>query len=194
MEKNDFRARRTQLMIQEAYWSLLEENKTGIITVRDICERLHCSRKTFYTYYETKDVLHIELVRNTIGCMNADFLLGLIVKDDTSDTHSKIIKVFYNIKKHSQEFKIFFARNDAVFLDELSTFFKSPITVFHQKKLCDPVDELKREVISSICILILKYFVFHPECTPEQISSMFYEFMSKELLNWLQIPKQYIHD
>ena len=58
MAKTDLRIIRTKANITRAFLELMDEFDYDSITVTDICDRAMVNRKTFYTYYETKEHLH----------------------------------------------------------------------------------------------------------------------------------------
>lgn len=61
-EKLDLRVERTQKTIQRAFIDLLHTNAFETIYIKDISELAMINRKTFYTYYDNKEVLYDEII------------------------------------------------------------------------------------------------------------------------------------
>ncbi|MEF9958457.1 MAG: TetR/AcrR family transcriptional regulator [Niameybacter sp.] len=61
-EKLDLRVERTQKTIQRAFIDLLHITPYPNIYIKDIAEKAMINRKTFYTYYDNKDILYDEII------------------------------------------------------------------------------------------------------------------------------------
>lgn len=60
--KTDLRVARTQKTIQRAFLDLLKRSDYQAIYITDIADEAMIHRKTFYSYYENKDILYDEMV------------------------------------------------------------------------------------------------------------------------------------
>ncbi len=65
-KKDDRRSRRTQKLLEEALFSLMQEKRYDIITVQDIIDRANVGRSTFYSHYMDKEDLLINAVDGII--------------------------------------------------------------------------------------------------------------------------------
>ena len=189
-EKTDVRRKRTRLMIMEAYLELLENTPKGTVTVQDVCARVPCSRKTFYTYFETRDLLHSAVIESLIASIGDAFVEKMVSDLSRVVLNSEIIRAFDRIRRHAHEFSAFFQRNDPVFLEKLNAYFRSPITRMKNHIPESVPEDLLVESTVSICENILRYFVYHPACSSVEITDYLYNLLSDSILEYLQIPKR----
>ncbi|MBC3803986.1 TetR family transcriptional regulator [Acetobacterium fimetarium] len=77
MEKTDRRREKTRASIYEALSGLLEEKKFANITVQEIIDRANVGRSTFYTHFETKDVLLDSMIEEIFESLNLNLTVHM---------------------------------------------------------------------------------------------------------------------
>lgn len=73
-DKTDLRVERTQKNIRRSFVDLLLERSFQDISVKDIAQRAEINRKTFYSYYENKEILYDEIVTDVFNDLCGCFL------------------------------------------------------------------------------------------------------------------------
>ena len=72
MKKMDKRVSKTERLIENTFFDLIQENDVYLITIKDICERAQISRSTFYDHYEDYYVflksINDQIVQELINC------------------------------------------------------------------------------------------------------------------------------
>lgn len=72
--KLDLRVERTQKTIQRAFIDLLHTTHYQNIYIKDIAEKAMINRKTFYTYYDNKDILYDEIISHFFDGLCSSFM------------------------------------------------------------------------------------------------------------------------
>lgn len=77
MEKTDRRKEKTRASIYAALSGLLTEKKFANITIQEIIDRANIGRSTFYTHFETKDVLLDSMIEEILESMNLHLMVHM---------------------------------------------------------------------------------------------------------------------
>lgn len=88
----DRRIAKTRAAIQEAFFSILKDNKSSKITVTEIAKRANIDRKTFYLHYDSPEAIIDEFYKNIID----DFLL-VLEKNDFFDRSFDVLALFQSL-------------------------------------------------------------------------------------------------
>ncbi|PKK39484.1 Transcriptional regulator, TetR family [Clostridiaceae bacterium JG1575] len=81
----DRRQKKTRAAIFSAFTELLQKKSYSKITIKDIIDTANIGRSTFYTHFETKDELLMEMCTDIFDHVFSDEL----TKEDTHDYSSK---------------------------------------------------------------------------------------------------------
>lgn len=106
-------SRKMPQYFKEAFLSLLADNEYDTITVKHICERVECSRVSFYNYYSDKAALFNEIIveklNGTLKSLNYSRI------DDRkclkAEMESWMIRLFEFIYHNSKFFQIMYTGN-----------------------------------------------------------------------------------
>ena len=88
----DRRITKTKTAIQEAFFQILKDNKTGKITITEIANRANIDRKTFYLHYDSPEAILDEFYKSLIN----DFLL-ILKKNDFFDRSFDVLALFQSL-------------------------------------------------------------------------------------------------
>ncbi len=64
MKENDLRVLRTEKMIRNAFWKLMEKHDYRDITVQQILDKACINRSTFYKHYQNKNDLAQDIIKD----------------------------------------------------------------------------------------------------------------------------------
>lgn len=115
---------KTKTKLRETFWQLYQEKPIEKISVREIIEKAHFNRSTFYEYYsdiyavlnEIEDELFSGLFGNNTGLL-LDYSLSL---------DELIYEIAQNYKKYQKYLKVLLGKNgDPLFLDKIKERLKS---------------------------------------------------------------------
>lgn len=84
--------------MEDAFWRSLEEMPYGKVTVRDITERAHVNRNTFYYHYEDIAALAEQAVRNMLPLELAHIMI------QRESSMPDIIQNFLNVQHKEERF------------------------------------------------------------------------------------------
>lgn len=115
---------KTKTKLRETFWELYQEKPIEKISVREIIEKAHFNRSTFYEYYSD-----IYAVLNEIEEELFDGLFGnktQLILDYNLSLDELIYEVAQNYKKHQKYLKVLLGKNgDPQFLDKTKEHLKS---------------------------------------------------------------------
>lgn len=99
---------KTQNSIQIAFINLLKEKPFTAITVKDISEGALINRKTFYSYYENKEILYDEITTEIFDALCSSIIYK---KDEPSEVlcydtfHDDILKFLSILTENQEDFR-----------------------------------------------------------------------------------------
>lgn len=105
--KNDHRVAVTKKMITESFLELIKEKPLSGITVKELCEKAHINRATFYSHYENIYDLADEIKRQLIGSV-VETVMGFSNIDPLGDM---IKTVCLCIAQNRDSCEIIFGKN-----------------------------------------------------------------------------------
>lgn len=115
---------KTKTKLRETFWELYQEKPIEKISVREIIEKAHFNRSTFYEYYPD-----IYAVLNEIEDELFDGLFGnktQLILDYSLSLDELIYEVAQNYRKHQKYLKVLLGKNgDPQFLDKIKEHLKS---------------------------------------------------------------------
>lgn len=115
---------KTKTKLRETFWELYQEKPIEKISVREIIEKAHFNRSTFYEYYPD-----IYAVLNEIEEELFDGLFGnktQLILDYSLSLDELIYEVAQNYRKHQKYLKVLLGKNgDPQFLDKIKEHLKS---------------------------------------------------------------------
>ncbi len=105
--KNDHRVTVTKKMITESFLELIKEKPLAAITVKELCEKAHINRATFYAHYENIYDLADEIKRGFIGD-----IVNTVTEFSNDDPLGDMIKTVCRcIAQNRDSCEIIFGRN-----------------------------------------------------------------------------------
>jgi AcrR family transcriptional regulator len=129
----DRRITKTKTAIQEAFFSIIKDNKSSKITITEIANRANIDRKTFYLHYDSPEAIMDEFYKNLIN----DFLL-ILEKNDFFDRSFDVLALFQSLNVLMQR-DIDLYRNIA----------KMPSYAFFWEEIKDIVKSVAKETLAN---------------------------------------------
>lgn len=117
-------SQKTKTKLRETFWQLYQEKPIDKISVREIIEKAHYNRSTFYEYYSdiyaVLEEIEDELFEGLFGNNNQ------LILDYTLSLDELIYEIAQNYKKHQKYLKVLLGKNgDPLFLDKIREHLKS---------------------------------------------------------------------
>lgn len=94
----DMRVYKTQKLIREAFCELLREKSLNKISVRELTDRIHISRATFYTHYTDVFDLSEQLQKEILN--NLEDALKNLQRPNEGGTYAMMLQLFAFIKEN----------------------------------------------------------------------------------------------
>lgn len=124
MAKYTNAAQKTKTKLRETFWQIYQEKPIEKISVREIIEKAHFNRSTFYEYYSDIYAVLDEIEEDLF-----DGLFGnktQLLLDYSLSLDELIYEVAQNYKKHQKYLKILLGKHgDPQFLDKIKEHLKS---------------------------------------------------------------------
>lgn len=119
-------SQKTKTKLRETFWQLYQEKPIEKISVREIIEKAHYNRSTFYEYYPdiyaVLEEIEEELFDGLFGNKNQ------LILDYSLSLDELIYEIAQNYKKHQKYLKVLLGKNgDPQFLDKIKEHLKSLI-------------------------------------------------------------------
>lgn len=117
-------SQRTKTKLRETFWQLYQEKPIEKISVREIIEKAHYNRSTFYEYYSdvyaVLDEIEEELFRGFFGDKTA------LILEDSLSLDELIYEIAQNYKKYQKYLKVILGKNgDPQFVDKIKEHLKA---------------------------------------------------------------------
>lgn len=115
---------KTKTKLRETFWQLYQEKPIEKISVREIIEKAHLNRSTFYEYYSdiyaVLNEIEDELFSSLFGNNNQ------LILDYSLSLDELIYEIAQNYKKHQKYLRVLLGKNgDPLFLDKIKEHLKS---------------------------------------------------------------------
>ena len=169
----DRRQKKSREAIFRAFSKLLERKRYEYITVQEIIDEADVGRSTFYSHFETKDMLLKEMCSDIFDHIFA----GDMCAHETgmTDLQSRLSHILWHLKDHkadiivllSSESGDLFMRYLGEYLTEL---FRMYLSDFSSKV---PEDFLLNHLVYSFCAALKWWVKEKMETSPEQTSAYF---------------------
>lgn len=150
----DRRQRKTRQAIFSAFSELLEKSRYESITVQDIIDRADIGRSTFYSHFETKDML----LKAICSDIFEHIFVGEIC-DYPGETHSleeKLAHILWHLKDHKKDIMgLLSCQSAELFMSYIENYLRELFSMH----LCDfnkdvPEDFLINHLTNSFCAVI----------------------------------------
>lgn len=190
-EKTDLRIIKSQKAIKKAFLELIKEKGYANITITDIAKKAMINRKTFYTHYETKEILYNDIVDEFLKVLSPTLDSIQYLKGISQRKH--IIILLLQVKKHKDVFNILYNDNtNTEFINKLKVKFNYDlISKAHvDKKTKDThfTFELLSEAYFSLFMTFVQWWVnSSDDVSANEVVDMIIEFFSKKTLEILGI-------
>lgn len=115
---------KTKTRLRETFWELYQEKPIEKISVREVTEKAHYNRSTFYEYYTdiyaVLEEIESELFEGLFGNKNQ------LILDYSISLDELIYEVAQNYKRHQKYLRILLGKNgDPQFLDKIKEHLKT---------------------------------------------------------------------
>lgn len=190
MKGNDFRAERTKRMIIDSYLAEVEKNGSDGVRVTDICANIHISRKTFYSYFETKDGLKEYLITLMVESLNFDSI-NKIYNAHKQISYKDYMKVFEEgfkkILQHRTEYIIMFNdKSNHEFEYKFSKYMKEQLTAMFSSRNCEDMGDVPLEIqiesFSAVGTILVKWWLNHPYEPTDKMAKYTVSILSDSLM------------
>lgn len=150
----DRRQKKTRDAIFKAFSSLVEHKRYENITVQDIIDEANIGRSTFYSHFETKDMLVKSLCGDIFEHIFEDEICSY--HDDTKSIETRLAHLLWHLHEHKSEvFGMLKSQSSDVFIRYLKEYllclFKLHLAEFHADV---PQDFFLNHLVGSFCELI----------------------------------------
>ncbi|MBP8865245.1 MAG: TetR/AcrR family transcriptional regulator [Acetobacterium sp.] len=199
LEKNDFRVVKSKEMIRSAFLDLVQEKGSAAVTVKSICDNAKLSRKTFYTYYETKEALCNDLLAELFSHLQMTRLFELCTSSLKEVTDSQLILFidfcFTDLKKNAITFNILFSdSSNHEFQYQLEDYLRAQCTSAlesnGQPKLKNIPFSLQVDTFVSVIVVIIKWWASNSYLSSREATKCMYMLLSKEFLRSFGLIRQ----
>lgn len=128
----DRRQQKSQNAIIEAFCDLLKEKNYHKITVQEIIDRADVGRSTFYSHFETKDVLLIKICEDLFEHIFTTTAHNHMEQADQAQTKTAVIDhILYHIKYDNKDIVgILISQGNGIFLTAFKTQFYQIIDAY----------------------------------------------------------------
>ncbi len=189
--KTDLRILKSNLAIKNAFLELIKEKGYANVTITDIAKRAMINRKTFYTHYETKEILYNNIVDEFLEILTP--ALDNIQRLKGISQRKYIITLLLNVKEHKDVFNILYNDNtNTEFINKLKLKFNYDLIskVHIDKKTKDThfSFELLSEAYFSLFMTFVKWWVnTSDDISANEVVDMIIEFFSQKTLEILGV-------
>lgn len=177
--KEDRRTLKTQQVIHEALFSLMQEKRYNKITIQDIIDRANVGRSTFYSHYTNKDELLFNSIEHLLEMLN-QYIMSYIEYGGDKPRLIPVVELFEHIEENSKLMKGLIKANSAdLFFEKVQTYWNNKIEEYLCLNLPEgrepkvPITILTNH-ISSTLISLLKWWINNEmSYTPLQMDQYF---------------------
>lgn len=171
----DRRQKKTRDAIFKAFSKLLENKRYEHITVQDIIDTADIGRSTFYSHFETKDMLLKSMCSDIFDHIFEGNICDYSSKD--KDLQSELSHVLWHLNEHKTDISgIFLSQSSDVFMRYLSEYLKKLFSL-HQEEfnVNTPEDFLINHLVGSFTEAIKWWVRNGMKIPPETIAKYFIE-------------------
>jgi Transcriptional regulator len=176
----DRRQQKTRDAIFDAFNDLLSEKKYSEITVQNIIDRANVGRSTFYSHFETKDMLLKEMCTDLFGHVVSDHLSSESTHDFSgsgSDAGTMVTHILYHLKDNRKNITgILSGESGSLFLRYFKEYLNETFDrVFGPRAGSVPVPEdfLINHISSSFVEMVEWWIRNDMKQTPEELERYF---------------------
>lgn len=191
MGQIDLRIIRSKKMIKEAFINLVEEKGYENITIKDISDKAMINRKTFYSHYESVNALFLDILKEHVDVLVENFRYDYVAEEGQSNIEA-VTKEMRMIIKHISINK----RSIKILLNDSSSYqltkqlehlmqerLISKIAMINKNRKASKIPvELLTATITSVFIVVIKWWLCSEAYSEEDVSQMFIELVSSKLI------------
>lgn len=191
MNPTDLRVVRSKKMIKEAFIALVAEKGYENITIKDISEKAMINRKTFYSHYESVNTLFMDILKEHIDLLVENFSYEKVVSDgqaNLGDLGEEIKMILHHINVNKRSIKILLGDSSSYELTKqiemlLHERLMDKFTVIYQKRKSSKIPlELLSASITSVFIVVVKWWLTEEDYSEEEVSKIFIDLISTRLI------------
>ena len=177
----DRRQKRTRQAVFQAFTHLLERKSYSNISVQEIIDEANIGRSTFYTHFETKDMLLKALCAEIFDHVFSAHLATETSHDfsqSKQDIRSEITPILCHLQDSRSYIKGIMSCDGG---DVFMQFFREFLAELFQEEMKNypievPEEYLLNHIVSDFAETV-RWWMKHPDYSPEQISAFFFSTM-----------------
>ncbi|MCR5421391.1 MAG: TetR/AcrR family transcriptional regulator, partial [Lachnospiraceae bacterium] len=159
----DRRQQKTRTAIYKALTELLKKKRFEDITVRQIIDEANIGRSTFYSYFETKDQLLLEMCNELFAHVLSDSLLPEKSHDfstDHEDSGALMEHILWHIKDHEANIRsIMNGESEKIFTKYFSAYLENTFGDRITNLNIDVSDEFKKQFFIGSFTNTVKWWI-----------------------------------
>lgn len=191
MSQTDLRIIRSKKMIKEAFIDLVEEKGYENITIKDISDQAMINRKTFYSHYESVNALFLDILKEHIDVLLENLRYEYVAEKGQTNIEAvtkEMRMIIAHINNHKRSLKILMNDSSSYQLTKqlenlMQERLMSKLAMINQKRKSNIIPvELLTATITSVFIVVIKWWLSSEAYTEEEVSQMFIELISSKLV------------
>lgn len=176
---DSFRSKQTKDLLKTTFLDKMLLKPNSRITVKDICDEIGCSRKTFYRYFETSYDIHLAVMEDLLFWLEPIFMEVVIgIGDGNMEENYEKVKGKSHIYKKLVDDEVF----RKVFTDKSRTLIDEVMSEANHYKPSDPRYKLLLEAIVSNIYIIFRWSIINGVIGIENTRRNVRELFSDEML------------
>lgn len=191
MSQTDLRTVRSKKMIKEAFINLVEDKGYENITIKDISDRAMINRKTFYSHYESVNALFLDILKEHVDVLIENFRYDYVQEEGQTNIEAvtqEMKLIIEHINRHKRSIKILLNDSSSYQLTKqleslMQERLMSKIEMINKKRKSSMIPvELLTATITSVFIVVIKWWLSSENYTEAEVSQMFIELISSKLI------------
>lgn len=191
MSQTDLRIVRSKKMIKEAFINLVEDKGYENITIKDISEGAMINRKTFYSHYESVNALFLDILKEHVDVLVENFRYDYVAEEGQTNIEAvtkEMRMIIEHISSHKRSIKILLNDSSSYQLTKqleslMQERLMSKIALINKKRKVSKIPvELLTATITSVFIVVIKWWLSSEAYSEEEVSQMFIELVSSKLI------------
>lgn len=191
MGQIDLRIIRSKKMIKEAFINLVEEKGYENITIKDISDKAMINRKTFYSHYESVNALFLDILKEHVDVLLESFRYDYVAEEGQTNIEAvtkEMRMIIEHISINKRSIKILLNDSSSYQLTKqlehlMQERLISKIAMINKNRKASKIPvELLTATITSVFIVVIKWWLCSEAYSEDDVSQMFIELVSSKLI------------